>query len=259
MSSDPEVVRDVRFRVGRPAVHASTGSGEFSDFVVDSGKTVLLDAMGRKRRGKGGRALVSARRQLLATALVVMILGPQVAAADTLSPGVRCAIAKLRAAAKKHGARVRCHSKALLAGQPVDAPCLAASEAKFDAAFARAEATGGCVTSSDAPAVEADVEACVGALVGLLAPGVTTTTATSSTTTTQPDFRCSPPFTACGSCGCGVCFVPLGSALTTGACVVPFADGGPCSIDPPTACPAGQTCMVTSFAPPMANCGVLCP
>jgi hypothetical protein len=209
-----------------------------------------------------GPALVHARHQLLATAIAVVVtllVGPA-GAADESSPAVRCATAKLKAAGKKHGAKVGCYSKALRTDQPVDAACLSAAEAKFAAAFARAEAAGGCATSSDAPDVEADVDACVGALVQLLVPGApTTTTVTSTTTTTQPDFTCSPPGSACGSCGCGFCFVPQGSSSTTGVCVVPFAGGDACSIDPPTPCPPGQTCVITSFDPPMFICGVLCP
>ncbi len=207
--------------------------------------------------------MVRARLQLLATAIAAVItlsVGPQAVAVGQPSPAVRCATAKLKAAGQKHGAKVRCYSKALLAGRPVDAACLAAAEASFDAAFVRAEAAGGCATSSDTAAVEGDVDACVGALLQSLVPSApTTTTVTSTTTTTRPDFSCSPPGSACGSCGCGFCFAPQGSGLTTGLCVVPFAGGDVCSIDPPTPCPPGQTCLITSYDPPMMFCGVLCP
>jgi len=193
----------------------------------------------------------------MAAALVILLpllaVEPRAAAA---SPAVRCATAKLKAAAKKHGAKVRCHVQAILARKAVDPACLAAAEAKFSAAFARSEAAGGCFTSGDAPAVEDAVDDCVRTLVGLLPTSATTTTS-STTTTTQPNFSCSPPGTPCGHCGCGFCFAPQG--YTTGICVVPYAGGSSCSIDPPTDCPPGQMCVVTSFDPAMFTCAVPCP
>lgn len=163
---------------------------------------------------------------------------------------------------KKHRAKIRCHARAIRAGQAADPACLAAVEAKFVAAFARAEERGGCTTTGDASTVEAALDTCVDALVGLLSPHTTsstTTTATTTTTTGPPSHACSPLFASCGGCPTCLCF-GLPETGSTGICLVPFLGGSPCSIDPPTACPSGQVCVVTSFSPFVTfQCAVPCP
>lgn len=168
----------------------------------------------------------------------------------------RCAIAKLKAAAKRNTARLRCHRTALAGGSTVDPDCLATAEAAFLSRFARIEARGGCATVGDAATVETSVDACVDALVSLL-PAVPTTTTTSATATTTTAPMCpttstttttttttdpnattttAPPSALCfnvgapcGACGSGECVevVP-----TIGACVVP-TPVGPCAPGPP--------------------------
>src|SRR5262249_10714748 len=166
--------------------------------------------------------------------------------------------AKLKAAAEKHGAKLRCHRKAILAGQPdADPACLAAAEASFEAAFARAEGAGGCVTSGDAPIVEGVVDACVSTLVDLLPPHPPPPTTTPPPTPLAP-HACTQLFTTCGGCATCLCFGIPGYS-STGVCVVPFLGGDPCGIDPPIACPDDQVCLTTSISPPMFNCAVLCP
>jgi hypothetical protein len=83
-------------------------------------------------------------------------------------PGATCAAAKRKAAGKKVDGKLKCVAKATMKGMPVDALCLSKVETKFATAFAKAEAKGGCLTSGDAGAIEASVDACVATLRGLL-------------------------------------------------------------------------------------------
>ncbi len=87
------------------------------------------------------------------------------AAAD---PGVKCALAKRAAAAKKLTAKVKCHGKALKKGEAVDAACLSKVENKFLLAWVKAEGRGGCATTDDAEAIEAVVDGWVGTLLAAL-------------------------------------------------------------------------------------------
>lgn len=74
--------------------------------------------------------------------------------ARAADPGATCAAAKQKAAAKKLSDKVKCHGSAIKKGVEVDAACLSKAEEKFDSAFAKAEAKGGCVTVGDAAAIE---------------------------------------------------------------------------------------------------------
>lgn len=79
-----------------------------------------------------------------------------VARAETA--GEKCAIAKLKAAAKKASAKVACHTKAIKNGDLVDSDCLMTAEEKFNAAFAKAQDKGGCLFSGDTSIVEGYVD-----------------------------------------------------------------------------------------------------
>ena len=78
-----------------------------------------------------------------------------------VSPGVKCAAAKQKAAVKKIAAKLKCHQKAATTGDPVDSDCLAAAEEKFNAAVAKANAKGGCARTGDASAIEIAADRCV--------------------------------------------------------------------------------------------------
>src|SRR5262245_6407526 len=205
------------------------------------------------------------RRRLAGTfALCVILIGDlsPAGAATASSPGARCAAAKLKAAAKKEAAKLACQRRALLKSRPVDPACLAKAEAHFTLAFTTAESAGGCVTSRDAAVVEQAVDSCVGVLTGLL-PAVSTTTTvttTSATTTTAPSLTCSPVGGSCGSCGNGYCFAPFGASPPFGVCVDATVQNGPeCTIDPPSGCPPGMICVITSVIPPVtAQCALGC-
>jgi len=87
------------------------------------------------------------------------------AASASRKPGTA---AKQKAAAKKLSAMVNCHNKAIKKLAPVDAECLAKAGEKFESAFAKAGAKGGCTTSGDAAAISSMVD---GWLAELLVAG----------------------------------------------------------------------------------------
>src|SRR5262245_12710928 len=93
---------------------------------------------------------------LLAAASLLAALA--VAAQD---PAARCTAAKLKAAAKKTSSKLKCHATAAARGSAVDPACLGKAEEKFSAAWARAEARGGCAPSLSESTVESRVDACV--------------------------------------------------------------------------------------------------
>jgi hypothetical protein len=107
-------------------------------------------------------------RLALALSLVALVAAP-VAQAET-TPAQKCAAAKLRAATHKVNAELRCQKKALNKAVPVDPECLAKAQAKFEAAFAKAEAKGGCKTEGDAAAVQESAELFVDDVVTTLGP-----------------------------------------------------------------------------------------
>jgi hypothetical protein len=166
-----------------------------------------------------------------------------VPAAQSLgTPGAnRCAAAKVRAAGAQFAQRVRCHAGAVRRGGPVDAGCLAQGEHRLEAAFARAEAAGGCATAGDAAAIEAAADTQVAILVALLWSVPTTTTtvtttstapptavSTTSTVSTIPAVPCTEWGASCGCGGNGVCLDAAGGL----ACV----DRTTCTVPPYPGC-----------------------
>lgn len=91
---------------------------------------------------------------ILAAALLVVTVRAGV------DPGARCTSAKLKAAAKLSGSELRCRAKAAGGQIAVDPACVGRATQKFQAAWARAEAAGGCHTTGDASAIAAKIEAC---------------------------------------------------------------------------------------------------
>jgi pathogenesis-related protein 1 len=109
------------------------------------------------------------RAKIVVACLVVFVCltgarAPSLAA----DPAAACAAAKRRAAGRKADGKLRCVAKAAAREVPVDSRCLSRVEDKFAAAFAKAEASGGCLTLGDAGAIEASVDTCVGTVGGLL-------------------------------------------------------------------------------------------
>ena len=121
--------------------------------------------------------------------LVVLLLVAAPASADA-SPSP-CTAAKLKCVGKKSKALLACHARAVAHGTAVDDRCVAAAQQRFQdpvtGCFASAERRSACLTTGDALAVEATVDAQVVAVVAALVP---TTTSTSSTTTTTLGTCC---------------------------------------------------------------------
>ncbi len=94
-----------------------------------------------------------------------------------------CLKGKLNAAGKKASSKLKCSAKAVTKGQAADPTCLTKAETKFDQAFAKLDAKGGCVTTADAAAVEMIVDSdCVDAIVPVLPAPTATPTATKTAT-----------------------------------------------------------------------------
>ena len=95
--------------------------------------------------------------------------------ADALVAGAtaasKCTSKELAAAGKKTGAKAKCHAKAVAKNDPSGLPaCLGAADTKFDAAYLKAMAVGGCLTVTDAATVEGKVDAFMADLKATLAP-----------------------------------------------------------------------------------------
>src|SRR5262245_51629071 len=76
-----------------------------------------------------------------------------------------CMKSKLTASGKKTLGKLKCHAKAAGKGETVDTLCLSKAESKFQVAFTKAEAKGGCSTINDASTVEMLVDDCVNAVL----------------------------------------------------------------------------------------------
>ena len=184
--------------------------------------------------------------RLALVALAVLLVGAPSGAA----PDARlCAIRKLEAASRKSAARLTCYERAIAAGAPVDPLCLAKADAKFAAAFVRAEARGGCVTTGDVGSVETTVDTCVANLVSALPASTTTTVTTTSTSSTLSTTTTYPP---CGALG-NTCDVACPDGSFAGICGA-HAGGGvvcvgrlscsPSSCTSDADCGGGMRCVV---------------
>jgi hypothetical protein len=97
---------------------------------------------------------------------ILALLGlPLGAAAAAGTPAEKCSGAKAKAASKKFAAKGKCYAKALASGGAVDSECLMKAETKFTAAFQKAEANGGCLTSGDAGMIEMKLDTCLREMV----------------------------------------------------------------------------------------------
>ena len=118
-----------------------------------------------------------------------------------------CLKGKLGAAGKKAAAKLQCSATAAAKGRTADPVCLLKAETNFTKAFTKLDAKGGCVTTGDAAAVEATIDAaCVTPFVAMLpVPTVTPTptrTATPLPTKTATPTRTATPLATPTSNGC---------------------------------------------------------
>jgi mono/diheme cytochrome c family protein len=144
------------------------------------------------------------KRWLMALGLFAIALGAASDVHAASTPAQKCAATKLKAASTKTAADLKCHKKALLTGGAVDDACLAKSQLKFERAFEKAEAKGGCSSEGDAAEIAASIDAQVGDLVAALEPPK------SFAQNVQPIFSAH-----CTSCHSGS-FPPQGLNLSAG-------------------------------------------
>src|SRR5437764_15435363 len=93
------------------------------------------------------------RIMLPALLLLAFVVPPDTGAQD------KCGAAKLKAAGKKAYEKAACYAKARAKGIDVDATCLQKVELKFSAIFDKYDPSGTCLTTGDAGAIEAKVDA----------------------------------------------------------------------------------------------------
>src|SRR3989442_14722819 len=91
--------------------------------------------------------------------LALCVLPARLAAAA--DPAGTCAASKRKAAGKKAAAKLNCYATAAKKGVAVDPDCITKAEVKFQTAFDKADAKGGCAGTGDAARVEGDVNALV--------------------------------------------------------------------------------------------------
>jgi len=77
------------------------------------------------------------------------------------TPTQRCAATKVKAAGRNVFVTAKCYAKASVAGGEVSPDCLAKAAKRFQAAFAKADAKGGCTVVADAGSIGAAAAACV--------------------------------------------------------------------------------------------------
>jgi cysteine-rich repeat protein len=94
------------------------------------------------------------KKLALATLLLLAIVLPLDAGAQD-----KCGAAKLKAAGKKAYGKAACYAKARAKGIDVDPTCLQKVEIKFSAIFQKYDPSGNCLTTGDAGAIEAKVDA----------------------------------------------------------------------------------------------------
>lgn len=182
------------------------------------------------------------RRTAGSIGAVVLLLVTSVPAGAAPSLALKCRSAKARAATKKAAALAKALAKNDRAPNPTRLLAdVSKAQSRFTRAFGKAEGKGGCVSSGDAAAIEAKVDAFVNDLLDEL-PSAASTTSTSTTampgttTTTIP-------------VGCGVSSFPTcGGACPVGEVCVPVrfeSSCGPPATDTCFCVLAGATCMGT--------------
>lgn len=86
---------------------------------------------------------------MIAVTCLLSILGAFVPNASALTPEEKCAVAKLKAVARRVTGTVNCRVKALKKGKPVDPACLAKVETTYQKAMAGAEKSATCADGAE--------------------------------------------------------------------------------------------------------------
>jgi hypothetical protein len=197
------------------------------------------------------RPSLLSRRVTRVIAVALASLVGRVTAFGSATDLDRCAAVKIKAAGKEAYGKAKCHQRAMLAGTPVEAACLASVESKLAVAVAKANFLGSCPGTVDA--LDFGTDECV---ASLLASVATTTISTSSTTTTttpvesccQGTSLCTQVATAADCAPFGGFTGPTGTVCdsTTGACAAPPVSGGPCCQIIGSLCLAGPSLSETT-------------
>ena len=179
--------------------------------------------------------------------VIAIIVAASVATIDAADIGAKCSGAKLKAAAKKSGSKLKCHATASARGVDVDTACLAKAEAKFSAAWQRIEATGTCRTTMDESQIESQIDVLVSNLARQLAPcgdgigGVCGGTCPFGLTCFEIGTGCFGEDEPC-RCHGSTTTCPPASSTTTTTVLAPCGDGngigGACG----GSCPFGMHC-----------------
>ena len=103
-------------------------------------------------------------RALAHCALLLLLVFQGSVAAAGPDPANKCVAAKINASAKRFAAVAKCRAQAALTRTAVDPACLAKAEAKFLAAFAKAESQGACAVTGDAATIGDAVSGCTDAI-----------------------------------------------------------------------------------------------
>ena len=183
-------------------------------------------------------------RPALRSIITAILVLARVAAAST--PADTCAAAKLTAASKKAVAKLACWGKAVKMSVPVDDACLAKADQRFTAAFAAAEAKGGCRTTGDVAAVEAHVDAIV---MGLLVDEPGDCVAAGDSCGSTP---CCVGLVCAPSTGGSTCQTPTTTSTTTTTTLPPCG-----SVPDPQcggACSPGHHCALDGSLPTSCSC-----
>jgi hypothetical protein len=185
-------------------------------------------------------------------AIVLLLIGTTASAGD---PAVTCKATKMARAGAYNSCLLKTAAKALRYGGTADT---AKCDAKFAAAWTKAEANGGgaCPTTGDGTTIRDQVQADVADIIAALMPSTTTTTTTTATTTTTgTTIPCGgATYPGCGgSCPPGLSCWANTSAGPTVACICLDAVATPCADTDGSAgagascggaCPAGEVCSV---------------
>jgi hypothetical protein len=178
------------------------------------------------------------RPRTTTTAVLLLVLAASTARAAS-DPARTCAAAKLKAVGKDVNARLKCIAAAARTGRPLDLDCLATASAKQTAAFAKAEAKGGCLATLDGTALEVAIRGFVAQIAAAIPSAP----------------PCAQLGSACGICGDGACVRIVDHVLAGdlgGFCLSFGSQSDPCNASGD--CAVGEACMH-----PLGTCMAICP
>ncbi|HJQ85337.1 MAG TPA: hypothetical protein VKA21_14725, partial [Candidatus Binatia bacterium] len=125
------------------------------------GNTMSLQRTGDTSNDATDFALAVATPANNGTCPTTTTTAPATTTTTTLAPPVqsKCAAKKMQLAGKKAFAFAKCHAKSVGKAITLEHGCFVSAAAKFDAGFKKADLRADCLTSDDAAAIEAKVDA----------------------------------------------------------------------------------------------------